>query len=124
MPGVRRHTRLALISIADLVAYRKRHEPTVQRLATTRIPTEFGHMTAYGYRDTVTGAEHLALVHGDLSNGHSVLTRIHSECLTGDVLGSGRCDCGDQLNDALRLVAEEGRGVLIYLRGHEGAGSD
>lgn len=113
---------LALISIADLVAYRKRHEPTVQRVATARIPTEFGQMTAFGYRDVVTGAEHLALVHGDLGNGQSVLTRVHSECLTGDVFRSCRCDCGDQLSAALRLVAEEGRGVLIYLRGHEGRG--
>ncbi|MFD9667140.1 bifunctional 3,4-dihydroxy-2-butanone-4-phosphate synthase/GTP cyclohydrolase II [Rhodococcus sp. NPDC059968] len=113
---------LALISIADLVAYRKRHEPTVQRQATARIPTKYGVLTAHGYRDVVTGVEHLALVHGDLGNGHSVLTRIHSECLTGDVLGSGRCDCGDQLDTTLHMIGEEGRGVLVYLRGHEGRG--
>ncbi|GAA5198846.1 bifunctional 3,4-dihydroxy-2-butanone-4-phosphate synthase/GTP cyclohydrolase II [Rugosimonospora acidiphila] len=113
---------LTLISIADLIAYRRRTEQQVERVATVRLPTEYGQFTAYGYRATVDGAEQIALVYGDVSDGQDVLVRVHSECLTGDVFGSQRCDCGPQLQAALRRVAEEGRGVVLYMRGHEGRG--
>jgi 3,4-dihydroxy 2-butanone 4-phosphate synthase / GTP cyclohydrolase II len=119
---------LAMISIDDLVRYRHRTEDLVERVARTRLPTRHGDFTAYGYRSTIDGSEHLALVYGDLvSTGSSggdepVLTRVHSECLTGDVFGSQRCDCGPQLDDALERIVEAGRGVVVYLRGHEGRG--
>lgn len=113
---------LALISIEDLVRYRRRHELHVERAAETRLPTRAGEFTAYGYRITIDGSEHLALVHGDISGDEPVLTRVHSECLTGDVFGSRRCDCGPQLEEAMERVVAEGRGVVIYLRGHEGRG--
>jgi 3,4-dihydroxy 2-butanone 4-phosphate synthase/GTP cyclohydrolase II len=113
---------LAMISIEDLVRYRRRHENLVERVAQTRLPTRHGDFTAYGYRITVDGSEHVALVHGDISGEEPVLTRVHSECLTGDVFGSFRCDCGPQLDEALARVVEEGRGVVVYLRGHEGRG--
>ncbi len=113
---------LSLISIADLIAYRRRTERQVERVATVRMPTAYGQFTAYGYRATIDGAEQIALVYGDLGDGRDVLVRVHSECLTGDVFGSLRCDCGPQLQAALRRVAEEGRGVVLYMRGHEGRG--
>ena len=113
---------LAMISIADLVTWRRRHERLVERVAATTLPTEFGTFTAYGYRSTVDGVEHVALVHGDVGDGSPVLTRLHSECLTGDVLGSRRCDCGPQLQASLAAIMAAGRGVAIYLRGHEGRG--
>jgi 3,4-dihydroxy 2-butanone 4-phosphate synthase/GTP cyclohydrolase II len=113
---------LALISIADLIAYRRRTEQQVQRVVEARLPTEFGEFTAVGYRATLDGAEQIALVYGDLGDGSDVLVRVHSECLTGDVFGSLRCDCGPQLHAALRQVAKEGRGVVLYIRGHEGRG--
>jgi 3,4-dihydroxy 2-butanone 4-phosphate synthase/GTP cyclohydrolase II len=113
---------LAMISIEDLVRYRRRVENLVERVAETRLPTRHGDFTAYGYRITVDGSEHIALVHGDVSGADPVLTRVHSECLTGDVFGSRRCDCGPQLDEALQRVAAEGRGIVIYLRGHEGRG--
>ncbi|WP_323368686.1 MULTISPECIES: bifunctional 3,4-dihydroxy-2-butanone-4-phosphate synthase/GTP cyclohydrolase II [unclassified Nocardioides] len=113
---------LAMISIDDLVKYRRRHENHVERVAETRLPTRHGDFTAYGYRITVDGSEHVALVHGDVSGDESVLTRVHSECLTGDVFGSRRCDCGPQLDEAMERVVAEGRGIIIYLRGHEGRG--
>ncbi|ORI30979.1 bifunctional 3,4-dihydroxy-2-butanone 4-phosphate synthase/GTP cyclohydrolase II [Rhodococcus erythropolis] len=113
---------LALISIEDLIAYRKRRDSWVRHVATTRMPTAYGDFTAYGYRDLITGTEHLTLVKGALGESDSVLTRLHSECLTGDVFGSNRCDCGEQLHDSLRRIADVGRGVLIYLKGHEGRG--
>jgi len=113
---------LALISIADLIAYRRHHERQVERVVETRLPTEHGEFTAVGYRSLVDGAEHVALVHGDLGDGQDVLVRVHSECLTGDVFGSHRCDCGPQLDAALERVAETGRGVVLYMRGHEGRG--
>ena len=113
---------LALVSIADLIAYRKRTETLVERVAEARLPTRYGEFRAVGYRSTVDAAEHVALVRGDLGTGTNVLVRLHSECLTGDVLGSLRCDCGPQLDAALRTVAEAGRGVVVYLRGHEGRG--
>ena len=113
---------LAMISIEDLVRYRRRHERHVERVAETRLPTEFGDFTAYGYRITIDDSEHIALVYGDISGDEPVLTRVHSECLTGDVFASHRCDCGPQLHEALQAVVDEGRGVVVYLRGHEGRG--
>ena len=116
---------LAMISIEDLVRYRRRNENLVERVAETRLPTRHGDFTAYGYRITTDGSEHIALVHGDVSSlgvDDPVLTRVHSECLTGDVFGSSRCDCGPQLDEALERIAAEGRGVVVYLRGHEGRG--
>jgi 3,4-dihydroxy 2-butanone 4-phosphate synthase/GTP cyclohydrolase II len=113
---------LRLISIADLIRYRRRFEPQVRRVVEARIPTGHGEFQAYGYESLVDGREHVALVRGELGDGADVLVRVHSECLTGDVFGSLRCDCGPQLDAALAVVAAEGRGVVIYLRGHEGRG--
>jgi 3,4-dihydroxy 2-butanone 4-phosphate synthase / GTP cyclohydrolase II len=113
---------VALISIADLIAYRRRQERQVERVVETRLPTEHGEFTAVGYRSLTDGNEHVALVHGELGDGEDVLVRVHSECLTGDVLGSVRCDCGPQLDAALERVAAAGRGVVLYMRGHEGRG--
>jgi 3,4-dihydroxy 2-butanone 4-phosphate synthase/GTP cyclohydrolase II len=115
---------LALISIEQLIDHRRRTERLVTRVAETVIPNAHGRWDAYGYRSDVDGTEHLALVYGDLSEGEGedVLTRVHSECLTGDVFGSQRCDCGAQLDAAMAKIAERGRGVVLYLRGHEGRG--
>ncbi len=113
---------LAMISIDDLIHYRRRHESHVQRVAETRLPTRSGDFTAYGYRMTIDGTEHIALVHGHIGDGEGVLTRVHSECLTGDVFASHRCDCGPQLEEAMERIVTEGRGVVVYLRGHEGRG--
>jgi 3,4-dihydroxy 2-butanone 4-phosphate synthase / GTP cyclohydrolase II len=113
---------LALITIAELVAYRRHREKQVERVVETRLPTEHGDFTAVGYRAAVDGAEHVALVYGELGDGADVLVRVHSECLTGDVFGSVRCDCGPQLDAALQRVASVGRGVVLYMRGHEGRG--
>jgi 3,4-dihydroxy 2-butanone 4-phosphate synthase/GTP cyclohydrolase II len=113
---------LAMISIEDLVRYRHRTEVLVDRVAVTSLPTAHGDFTAYGYRIAYDASEHLALVLGDVTGPEPVLTRVHSECLTGDVFGSHRCDCGPQLDEALEKVVEEGRGVVVYLRGHEGRG--
>jgi 3,4-dihydroxy 2-butanone 4-phosphate synthase/GTP cyclohydrolase II len=113
---------LALISIADLIAFRRRTETQVERVAEARIPTAHGEFRAVGYRSTIDGIEHIALVRGDLGGGEDVLVRVHSECLTGDVFGSLRCDCGPQLDAGLAAVAAEGRGVVLYVRGHEGRG--
>ncbi|MEV0293594.1 bifunctional 3,4-dihydroxy-2-butanone-4-phosphate synthase/GTP cyclohydrolase II [Nocardia sp. NPDC050710] len=112
---------LPIISIADLIDYRRRVERTVTRVVETRLPTRFGEFRVVGYRDEVTGTETLALVYGQLG-ADAVLARLHSECLTGDALGSLRCDCGDQLDAALHAVAEAGSGVVVYLRGQEGRG--
>ncbi|WP_380283869.1 bifunctional 3,4-dihydroxy-2-butanone-4-phosphate synthase/GTP cyclohydrolase II [Kitasatospora purpeofusca] len=123
-----REHNLAIISIEDLIAYRRRTELHVDRAAVTALPTAYGEFTAIGYRGTLDGVEHIALVAGGLDaegrlpDGEDVLVRVHSECLTGDVLGSLRCDCGPQLQASLRKVAEAGRGVVLYLRGHEGRG--
>jgi 3,4-dihydroxy 2-butanone 4-phosphate synthase/GTP cyclohydrolase II len=113
---------LALVSIADLIVWRRRTELLVEKVASTRLPTRYGEFLAVGYRSLVDGTEHVALVRGALGEGHDVLVRVHSECLTGDVLGSLRCDCGPQLDAALRTVADVGRGVVLYMRGHEGRG--
>ncbi|GAA4739757.1 bifunctional 3,4-dihydroxy-2-butanone-4-phosphate synthase/GTP cyclohydrolase II [Gordonia alkaliphila] len=113
---------LALISIADLITWRRRNEKHVVRVAEARIPTAHGDFTAVGYSSPYDDVEHVAMVMGDVSEGSDVLVRVHSECLTGDVFGSLRCDCGPQLDAALAAVAEEGRGVVLYMRGHEGRG--
>jgi 3,4-dihydroxy 2-butanone 4-phosphate synthase / GTP cyclohydrolase II len=113
---------LALISIADMIAYRRRHESQVARVAEARIPTAHGTFRAVGYDSLLDGIEHIALVFGEIGDGEEVLVRVHSECLTGDVFGSLRCDCGPQLDAALEAVASEGRGVVLYMRGHEGRG--
>jgi 3,4-dihydroxy 2-butanone 4-phosphate synthase/GTP cyclohydrolase II len=113
---------LMMISIADLIAYIRRTERQVERAAQASLPTRFGMFRAIGYRSTIDGVEHVAFVAGDLGGDEPVLVRVHSECLTGDVFGSLRCDCGPQLHEALRMVAAEGRGVVLYLRGHEGRG--
>ena len=114
--------RLALISIADLIRYRRQHEKLVRRVSQARIPTAGGDHTAFVYESILDGEQHLALVLGRVDGEQNVLVRVHSECLTGDVLGSLRCDCGPQLRASLDLIEAEGRGVLIYLRGHEGRG--
>ncbi|MFJ7946791.1 bifunctional 3,4-dihydroxy-2-butanone-4-phosphate synthase/GTP cyclohydrolase II [Streptomyces sp. NPDC096354] len=121
VPFARKHG-LTIISIEDLIAYRRSSEPTVRREAEVRLPTSFGEFTAYGYRSTVDGVEHVALVHGDLGDGDDILVRVHSECLTGDIFQSQRCDCGPQLHAAMARITDEGRGVVVYLRGHEGRG--
>jgi 3,4-dihydroxy 2-butanone 4-phosphate synthase / GTP cyclohydrolase II len=121
---------LTLITIADLIAYRRRFEKHISRVAQARIPTAHGEFVAYGYDSLLDGIEHIAMVKGDvdtgagpiLGDGEDVLVRVHSECLTGDVMGSLRCDCGPQLDAALETVANEGRGVVLYMRGHEGRG--
>jgi 3,4-dihydroxy 2-butanone 4-phosphate synthase/GTP cyclohydrolase II len=121
---------LAMISIEELVRHRHRTEVLIERVAETVLPTRHGVFTAYGYRSTIDGSEHLGLVYGAGSSAASpfdaddepVLARVHSECLTGDVFGSQRCDCGPQLDEAMAKVVEAGRGVVVYLRGHEGRG--
>ncbi|MEU1278351.1 bifunctional 3,4-dihydroxy-2-butanone-4-phosphate synthase/GTP cyclohydrolase II [Streptomyces sp. NPDC005805] len=121
VPFARKHG-LTIISIEDLIAYRRSAEPTVKREAEVSLPTAFGHFTAFGYRSTVDGVEHVALVHGEIGDGEDLLVRVHSECLTGDIFHSLRCDCGPQLDASMRHITEAGRGIVVYLRGHEGRG--
>ena len=113
---------LLLISIAELIRYRRQHEKLVKRVAEARIPTDWGDFTCYVYESLLDGEQHVALAKGAVQGEEDVLVRVHSECLTGDVFGSLRCDCGVQLDAAMRRIAEEGLGVLVYLRGHEGRG--
>jgi 3,4-dihydroxy 2-butanone 4-phosphate synthase/GTP cyclohydrolase II len=113
---------LLIGTIADLIEYRRKSEKLVEKVVEARIPTRHGEFKAVGYRSLVDDRQHIALVMGDIGDGEGVLTRVHSECLTGDVFGSLRCDCGEQLDYALAMVAEEGRGVVLYIRGHEGRG--
>jgi len=113
---------IPIISIADMIRYRNRHERLVERFSSARIPTIYGEFSAHIYRSSLDEVEHLAFVFGDLDENEIPLVRVHSECLTGDVLGSLRCDCGSQLDLAMKLVAENGSGAIIYLRGHEGRG--
>lgn len=118
---------LKLVSIEQLIEYRKRTEQMVTRVVETRVPNRYGMWRTIGYSSAIDGGEHVALVYGDIdadgeADGVGVLARVHSECLTGDVLGSERCDCGTQLDAAMAAIAEEGRGVVLYLRGHEGRG--
>ncbi|ATY11043.1 bifunctional 3,4-dihydroxy-2-butanone-4-phosphate synthase/GTP cyclohydrolase II [Amycolatopsis sp. AA4] len=113
---------LKIISIAELIAYRRRTEKQVERVAEARIPLAAGTFRAVGYDSLLDGIEHVAFVYGEIGDGEDILVRVHSECLTGDVFGSLRCDCGPQLDAALQKVADEGRGVVLYIRGHEGRG--
>ncbi|MDP9442366.1 MAG: bifunctional 3,4-dihydroxy-2-butanone-4-phosphate synthase/GTP cyclohydrolase II [Actinomycetota bacterium] len=113
---------LLLISIADLVRYRRQREKLVRRIAEARIPTVYGDFTCYSYESVLDGESHLAFVKGAPAGERNVLVRVHSECLTGDVFGSLRCDCGPQLEAAMKRVADAGMGVIVYLRGHEGRG--
>jgi 3,4-dihydroxy 2-butanone 4-phosphate synthase/GTP cyclohydrolase II len=112
---------LKMITIADLIAYRRRHDKLVERVVSTRLPTGFGEFTAVGYRSLVDDKHHVALVKGEVEGAPDVLVRVHSECLTGDVFHSLRCDCGEQLESALSMIEREGRGVLLYLS-QEGRG--
>ena len=113
---------LVFASIADLVRYRRGHEKLVERTAEARLPTEWGEFRCHSFESVLDGETHLAFVVGDVAGDEPVLVRVHSECLTGDVFGSVKCDCGPQLHEAMRLVAEAGRGVVVYLRGQEGRG--
>jgi len=112
---------LKLITVKDLIAYRMRHEKLVQRVATFKLPTRYGQFTGYGYESLVDGACHVAMVMGEVGDGKDILVRVHSECLTGDVLGSRRCDCAAQRDGALQIIAKAGRGVFLYLH-QEGRG--
>lgn len=112
---------LKMITIADLITYRKQEENHVQREVTTSLPTAYGSFQVYGYSNTLDDKEHIALVMGDVTTDEAVLTRVHSECLTGDIFASHRCDCGPQLHAALQQIAKEGRGILLYMR-QEGRG--
>ena len=120
MEYVKKH-HLKIITIADLIVYRRKTESLVERVTMTDMPTKFGEFKAYSYISKITHENHLALVKGNITDGKPVLVRVHSECLTGDVFGSLRCDCGEQLNDAMKLIAKEGRGVFLYMR-QEGRG--
>ena len=111
-----------MASIADLIAHRRRHEKFVTRTGSAPVPTEWGTFECVAYRNEVDDTEHLAFTLGELHHGEPTLVRVHGECLTGDVFGSRRCDCGQQLRAAMARVAREGHGVVVYLRGHEGHG--
>ena len=112
---------MPIITIKDLIAYRKCHEKLVDRVTVTRMPTRYGDFTAYGYVNRLNGEHHIALVKGEVGDGENVLCRVHSECLTGDVFGSLRCDCGQQLARAMEEIDAQGRGILLYMR-QEGRG--
>ena len=112
---------IKMVSVADLITYRRRHEKLVHRVAEAKLPTKYGEFTIVAYRSDIDPDEHLALVMGDIANEEPVLVRVHSECLTGDVFGSLRCDCGEQIFLAMQAIAEEGRGVFLYMR-QEGRG--
>ena len=112
---------IKIISVADLIAYRRRHEKLVHRVAKAKLPTRYGEFTAIAYRSDTDADEHLALVMGDIDTDEPVMVRVHSECLTGDVFGSLRCDCGEQISLAMEDIAKEGRGVFLYMR-QEGRG--
>lgn len=113
---------LLIGTIADLIAYRRRQEKLVERVVEARVPTQYGTFKAVGFKSLIDDRQHMALVMGELGDGEAVLTRVHSECLTGDVFGSLRCDCGEQLDAAMAQIGREGRGVVLYIRGHEGRG--
>ena len=117
----RKHN-LLLSSIAELIKYRRHNEKLVTRMGQAQVPTEWGNFTCTAFKSDVDGTEHLAFSLGTVDDGQPVLVRVHSECLTGDVFSSRRCDCGPQLHSAMSLIAEEGRGIVVYLRGHEGRG--
>ena len=115
---------LSMISIMDLIQWRRQHEKLIERVTDASLPTNYGNFRIIGYRSLIDGQEHVAIVKGDVSanDGRDVLVRVHSECLTGDVFGSRRCDCGPQLHRSLEMIDAEGRGIVLYLRGHEGRG--
>jgi len=115
-----RENNLKFISIADIISYRRKHEKQIELISTSELPTKFGNFKAFGYKSNIDGISHIALVAGDIGDGENVLVRVHSECLTGDVMGSLRCDCGDQLQLAMKTISENGRGIVLYVRGHEG----
>ncbi len=117
---VAREHDLKLISIADMIEHRRHREVLVAKVAEATIPTPYGEFRSFAYESLVDGRTHIALVMGEIGGGEKVLTRVHSECLTGDVFSSLRCDCGSQLDRALAMIGEEGRGVVLYVRGHEG----
>jgi len=127
LPSLRKFAKehsMEIISVADLIAWRSRREKMVEKVVTVKMPTVWGEFEAHSYRsllDEMDGNVHIALTKGDISKDAAVLVRVHSECLTGDVFGSLRCDCGNQLHEALRLINDEGAGVLLYMR-HEGRG--
>ncbi|PPS09783.1 hypothetical protein GOBAR_AA10879 [Gossypium barbadense] len=112
----------SIASLPFIRKYRRKREKLVERTAISRLPTKWGLFQAYCYRSKLDGTEHIAIVKGDIGNGQDVLVRVHSECLTGDIFGSARCDCGNQLDLAMQLIEQAGRGVVVYLRGHEGRG--
>ena len=112
---------LVLTTIKELQKYRRLHDNFMQHVSSANLPTKYGNFIIHGYQNQITGREHIALVMGDVSDGNPVLCRVHSECLTGDVFGSCRCDCGQQLEESLKRIAQEGRGILVYLR-QEGRG--
>ncbi|KAG6491806.1 probable bifunctional riboflavin biosynthesis protein RIBA 2, chloroplastic [Zingiber officinale] len=114
--------KLKIISIADLIRYRRKRDKLVERASVARLPLKWGSVQAYCYRSVIDGMEHIAMVKGDIGDGQDILVRVHSECLTGDIFGSARCDCGNQLATAMEMIEKAGRGVLVYLRGHEGRG--
>ncbi|KAL1802054.1 hypothetical protein ACET3Z_030701 [Daucus carota] len=113
---------IKIVSIADLIRYRRKRDHLVERASSARIPTMWGPFTSYCYRSIIDGIEHIAMVKGEIGEGVDILVRVHSECLTGDIFGSARCDCGNQLGLAMQQIEAAGKGVLVYLRGHEGRG--
>lgn len=113
---------LKIISVADLIRYRRKTDQLVEHASAARIPTMWGPFTAHCFKSIIDGIEHIAMVKGDIGDGQDILVRVHSECLTGDIFGSARCDCGNQLAIAMQQIEAAGRGVLVYLRGHEGRG--
>ena len=113
--------KLVITTIRELQQYRRLHDKFMERVSSAHLPTKYGDFEIYGYRNQITGNEHVALVMGNVADGRQVLCRVHSECLTGDVFGSRRCDCGQQLDEAMKRIADEGRGILVYLR-QEGRG--
>ncbi|KAL5833107.1 hypothetical protein ACOSQ3_016781 [Xanthoceras sorbifolium] len=113
---------IPIVSITDLIRYRQKREKLVERTAISRLPTKWGLFQVFCYHSKLDGTEHIAVVKGDIGNGQEVLVRVHSECLTGDIFGSARCDCGNQLDMSMKLIEQAGRGVVVYLRGHEGRG--
>uniref|UniRef100_A0ACD5ZC01 Uncharacterized protein n=1 Tax=Avena sativa TaxID=4498 RepID=A0ACD5ZC01_AVESA len=113
---------LKIVSIADLIRYRRKRDRLIERASVARLPLRWGNVRAYCYRSVIDGIEHIAMVKGEIGDGQDILVRVHSECLTGDIFGSARCDCGDQLAMSMEMIEKAGRGVLVYLRGHEGRG--
>lgn len=119
---VSRRFDIPILTIAELIRYRIRHETLVRKLTETDLPTAHGHFRLHVYEDVIRGEHHVALVKGEVNDGEPVLVRAHSQCLTGDVFGSARCDCGDQLHLSMEMIEKEGRGVVLYMLNHEGRG--